>query len=300
MHDTPGDGDEGGETLDVVVNLLFNGLATGMLIFLLAAGLTLIFGLMDVLNFAHGGLFAWGAYAGVWFYGWSGNFIVGIMGALVTGLILGWLMERLIVRPVYGNHIQQILITLGVMLVLSEMLKVVWGPNQLGADTPAYLDGSWNVNGMIFIKYRLFIIGIGVVVFAGLQYLLQRTRVGLVVRAGVMDKEMVQALGINIQRVFMWVFMLGSAVAALGGVMMAPYAGQIYAEMGMEYAILAFIVVIVGGMGSVTGSALAAVLVGVAGAFMSYYVPDLALAVNMLIMAVVLIFKPSGLMGVKG
>jgi branched-chain amino acid transport system permease protein len=286
--------------MDVIINLTVNGLATGMLIFLLAAGLTLIFGLMDVLNFAHGGLFAWGAYAGIWTYTTSGSFIIGIICALLTGLILGYLMERYIVTPVYGNHIQQILITLGLMLVLSEMLKVVWGPNQLSAVTPSYFSGSWEFGGVILIKYRLFIIAVGFLVFFLIHYILKNTKIGLVVRAGVMDKEMVQALGINIKKVFMLVFMVGSALAALGGVLLGPYSGVIHAEMGMEFAILAFIVVVIGGMGSITGSVLAAILVGLAGSYMAYYVPDLALAVNMLLMALVLIFKPQGLFGIKG
>ena len=130
--------------MDLFMNLALNGLATGMLIFLLAAGLTLIFGLMDVLNFAHGGLFAWGAYSGLWIYSQTGSFLVGILGAIITGFILGIITEKWIIKPVYGNHVQQILITLGLMLVLSEMLKVIWGPNQLQASPPDYLkeDGS--------------------------------------------------------------------------------------------------------------------------------------------------------------
>ncbi|QOR67475.1 branched-chain amino acid ABC transporter permease [Cytobacillus suaedae] len=286
--------------MDVIINLTVNGLATGMLIFLLAAGLTLIFGLMDVLNFAHGGLFAWGAYAGIWTYTTSGSFLIGIFCAMLTGLILGYLMERYIVQPVYGNHIQQILITLGLMLVLSEMLKVVWGPNQLSATTPSYLSGSWEFGGVILIKYRLLIIAVGFLVFFLIHYILKNTKIGLIVRAGVMDKEMVQSLGINIKKVFMLVFMVGSALAALGGVLLGPYSGVIHAEMGLEFGILAFIVVVIGGMGSITGSVLAAILVGLAGSYMAYYVPDLALAVNMLLMALVLIFKPQGLFGIKG
>lgn len=286
--------------MDVIINLTVNGLATGMLIFLLAAGLTLIFGLMDVLNFAHGGLFAWGAYAGIWTYTTSGSFLIGIICAMLTGLILGYLMERYIVQPVYGNHIQQILITLGLMLVLSEMLKVVWGPNQLSATTPSYLSGSWEFGGVILIKYRLMIIAVGFLVFFLIHYILKNTKIGLIVRAGVMDKEMVQSLGINIKKVFMLVFMVGSALAALGGVLLGPYSGVIHAEMGLEFGILAFIVVVIGGMGSITGSVLAAILVGLAGSYMAYYVPDLALAVNMLLMALVLIFKPQGLFGIKG
>nr|WP_220185972.1 branched-chain amino acid ABC transporter permease [Paenactinomyces guangxiensis] len=270
-----------------------------MLIFLLAAGLTLIFGLMDVLNFAHGGLFVWGAFTGIWAYGQTGSFVMGIVAAITIGLALGWLMERWIVRPVYGNHMQQILITLGAMLVLSEMIKVVWGPNQISAKAPAWLEGSWNLDGVILIKYRLFIILVGLLVLAGSQFLLKRTKWGLIVRAGVANPEMVQALGIHIRLVFMCVFMFGSALAALGGVLMGPYSGVIYAEMGMEYAILAFIVVIIGGMGSITGSAVAAIFVGLANGWISYYFPDFALAVNMIFMLLVLLLKPEGIFGVK-
>ncbi|MFE8700292.1 branched-chain amino acid ABC transporter permease [Cytobacillus sp. FJAT-54145] len=286
--------------MDLFFSLALNGLATGMLIFLLAAGLTLIFGLMDVLNFAHGGLFAWGAYSGIWIYSTTGSFLVGIAGAIITGLILGIVTEKWIIKPVYGNHVQQILITLGLMLVLSEMLKVVWGPNQISAVPPEYLKGSWEVGGVIIIKYRAFIIAVGLLVFFAVQYVLKNTKIGLVVRAGVMNKEMVQALGINIQKVFMLVFMIGAGMAALGGVLLGPYSGVIHADMGMEFAILAFIVVVIGGMGSFPGSILAAILVGLSGSFMAYYVPDLSLAVNMLLMAAVLIFRPQGLFGLKG
>jgi len=283
-----------------VTNLLVNGLATGMLVFLLAAGLTLIFGLMDVLNFGHGGLFAWGAYSGVWLFARTGSFILAIIGAIITGLVLGLVMERIVIRPVYGNHVQQILVTLGVMLVLSELLKVVWGPNPISAPVPKALDGSWSLGGVIFIKYRLFIIGVGLLVLLGLHLLMNRTRLGLIVRAGVQNKEMVQALGIPIHRVFTAVFMLGAAMAALGGVLLAPYSGIVFAEMGMQFAILAFIVVVIGGMGSINGSALASVIVGLTGSLMAYYVPDLSLAVNMLLMVLVLLVKPSGLLGSKG
>ncbi|KOO48885.1 branched-chain amino acid ABC transporter permease [Viridibacillus arvi] len=281
--------------MDLFISLFINGLATGMLIFLLAAGLTLIFGLMDVLNFAHGGLFVWGAYSGIFVYTWSGSFIVGILGAIVTGFVLGWITEKLIITPVYGNHVQQILITLGFMLVLSECIKVVFGPNSIPVDVPSYLAGSWEIGEVIVIKYRIFIIVIGLVIFGIFQYVLKKTKIGLIVRAGVMDKEMVQVLGINIKRVFLFVFMTGSAMAAFGGMLMAPYSGVIYAEMGMEYAILGFIVVVIGGMGSFSGSLMAAILVGLAGSFMAYYVPYLSLAVNMILMAIVLIFRPQGL-----
>lgn len=285
--------------MELIINLTINGLATGMLIFLLASGLTLIFGLMSVLNFAHGGLFAWGAFSGIWVYGLSGSFIIGIVAAILTGAILGFITEKLIIRPVYGNHVQQILITLGFMLVLSEMLKVVWGPNQIAAKVPSYLAGSWEFGDVLIIKYRFFIIVMGLLIFAVFQYILKRTKIGLIVRAGVLNKDMVQALGININRVFLLVFMTGSALAALGGVLFAPYSGVIYAEMGMEFAILAFIVVVIGGMGSFPGSLFAAILVGLTGSYMAYYVPVLSLAVNMILMAIVLIFRPQGLFKAK-
>lgn len=286
--------------MELLLNLLVNGLSTGMLIFLLAAGLTLIFGLMDVLNFAHGGLFVWGAFAAVWMYATTGSFILAIIGAIVTGIVLGFITEKIIITPVYGNHVQQILITLGFMLVLTEMIKVVFGPNQLAAKVPPYLAGSWEVGDVILIKYRLFIIVTGFIVFGIIQFVLKRTKIGLIVRAGVLNKEMVQALGINIKQVFLYTFMVGAALAALGGALMAPYSGVVYAEMGLEFGILAFIVVVIGGMGSLPGSLFAAILVGLAGSFMAYYVPALSLAVNMILMAIVLIFRPQGLFAAKG
>lgn len=286
--------------MELFANLIINGLATGMLVFLLAAGLTLIFGLMSVLNFAHGGFFAWGAYTGIWLFTTTGNYLLAFVGAMAIGLLLGAFTERVIIKPVYGNHIRQILITLGLMLVLQEMLKVIWGPNQLPARAPEFLSGSWVIGDIVIIKYRAFIILVGLLVFFLVSLMLKKTKIGLVVRAGVMNKEMVQAFGININRIFMFVFMLGSAMAALSGILLAPYSGVIYAEMGLEFAILAFIVVVIGGMGSFPGSLFAAILVGLSGSFMTYYVPDLSLAVNMLLMVIVLSIRPEGLFKVKG
>src|SRR5690625_1255416 len=165
--------------MELLANLTINGLATGMLIFLLASGLTLIFGLMSVLNFAHGGLFAWGAYSGVWFYAMTNSFTLALIGSIVVGALLGLVTEKLIITPVYGDHVQQILITLGFMLVLSEMLKVVWGPNQIAATVPPLLSGSWEIGNILIIKYRLFIIIVGIIVFLVFQFILQRTKIGL-------------------------------------------------------------------------------------------------------------------------
>ncbi|AMX83409.1 ABC transporter permease [Geobacillus subterraneus] len=283
--------------MDIVFSLIINGLATGMLLFLLAAGLSLIFGLMDVLNFAHGALFLWGAYAGVWVYTLTDHFLLGILAAVAAGAVLGALLERFIILPVYGNHTQQILITLGAMLVLGELVKVFWGPNQIMAQPPKYLSGSWGIGDFVVIKYRLFIIFIGLVVLIALLLLLNRTKIGLIVRAGVMNKEMVQALGINIRNVFLFVFILGASMAGLSGILLGPYSGVIHSGIGLEYGILAFIVVVIGGMGSIVGSVLASVLVGLAGSFAAYYIPEISVGVNMLLMLLILMFKPSGLVG---
>ncbi|MDW4527332.1 branched-chain amino acid ABC transporter permease [Rossellomorea marisflavi] len=287
--------------MDVIINLLVNGISTGLLIFLLAAGLTLIFGLMDVLNFAHGGLFVWGAFMGAWVFNETGNFLLSVAAAILIGMVLGLVLERFLIRPVYGNHVRQLLITLGGMLVLTESIKILWGPNPIRVNLPEWLQGSFQFDGgVILIKYRLFVIVVGIIMYAALWLLLNKTRIGLMIRAGVIDKEMVQAMGINVKAIFTFVFLLGSAMAAMGGALLAPYSGVVFAEMGMQYAILAFIVVIIGGMGSLQGSALASLIVGVLGAFMAYYIPDLSLALNMLLLAFVLLVKPTGLMGEKG
>ncbi|MBV6683782.1 branched-chain amino acid ABC transporter permease [Bacillus sp. JRC01] len=287
--------------MDVIINLLVNGISTGLLIFLLAAGLTLIFGLMDVLNFAHGGLFVWGAFMGAWVFNETGNFLLSVAAAILIGMVLGLVLERFLIRPVYGNHVRQLLITLGGMLVLTESIKILWGPNPIRVNLPEWLQGSFQFDGgVILIKYRLFVIVVGVIMYAALWLLLSKTRIGLMIRAGVIDKEMVQAMGINVKAIFTFVFLLGSAMAAMGGALLAPYSGVVFAEMGMQYAVLAFIVVIIGGMGSLQGSALASLIVGVLGAFMAYYIPDLSLALNMLLLAFVLLVKPTGLMGEKG
>ncbi|PHB24588.1 branched-chain amino acid ABC transporter permease [Bacillus pseudomycoides] len=286
--------------MDVLVNLFVNGVSTGMLIFLLASGLSLIFGLMSVLNFAHGGLFAWGAFTGVWLFNMTGSYVLALIGAILMGMFLGFVLERFLIRPVYGNHVRQLLVTLGGMLVLSECIKVFWGPNPISAKLPTWLQGSLTFDGIILIKYRLFVIIVGVLIYIGLMLLLRKTKIGLMIRAGVIDKEMVQALGINIKAIFSFVFLLGAGMAALGGFLLAPYSGVIFAEMGMQYAILAFIVVIIGGLGSVQGSALASLIVGLAGAFTAYYLPDLSLAINMLMLLFFLVVKPTGLAGEKG
>lgn len=281
------------------LNLLVNGLSTGMLIFLLASGLTLIFGLMNVLNFAHGGFFVWGAFFGVWLFQQTYNFFLSFLGAIFIGMIIGWLIERLLIRPVYGNHLRQLLVTLGGMLILIELIRIFWGSNPIRSSLPDWLDGSFQFGGIIFIRYRLFVLLIGIIIYLALLFLLNKTKIGILIRAGVDNKEMVQALGINVKTVFSTVFFIGAGLAALGGFLLGPYSGTIFADMGMQYAILAFIVVIIGGLGKIQGAALASIIVGLSGAFTAYYLPDFTLAVNMLLLIFVLILRPQGLLGEK-
>ena len=285
--------------MNTILNLTINGISTGILIFLLASGLTLIFGLMSVLNFAHGGFFVWGAFVWVWLFNMTGNFFLSAIGAVVVGLGIGLIFERILIRPVYGNHIRQLLVTLGGMLVLVEIIRIIWGSNPIRVSLPAWLEGSIEIGGVILIKYRLFVIFVGILIYFLLMFLLNKTRIGIMIRAGVDNREMVQALGINIQFVFTIVFILGAGIAALGGLLLAPYSGIIFADMGMQYAILAFIVVIIGGLGSLQGAAITSLIVGLAGAFTAFYYPDLSLAVNMLLLIFVLLLKPQGLFGEK-
>lgn len=283
--------------MNAVLNLIINGLSTGMLIFLLASGLTLIFGLMSVLNFAHGGFFVWGAFVAVWLFNFTKSFMLSLIGSIIIGMLIGWLIERFLIRPVYGNHIRQLLVTLGGMLVLVELIRIIWGSNPIRSNLPSWLEGSFQIGGVILIKYRLFVIFFGLIGYLLLILLLKKTKIGTTIRAGVDNKEMVQALGINIKNVFSFVFLLGAGMAALGGMLLAPYSGIIFADMGMQYAILAFIVVIVGGLGSIQGAIVASIIVGLAGAFTAYYFPDFSLAVNMLLLIIVLLLRPKGLYG---
>ncbi|WP_028987310.1 branched-chain amino acid ABC transporter permease [Thermicanus aegyptius] len=285
--------------MNLFFSLTINGLATGFLIFLLAAGLSLIFGLMGVLNFAHGGLFAWGAYMGTWGYLAGGHFILGLFIGFLTGIFFGYLMEKWIIAPVYGNHVQQILITLGTMILLGELIKLFFGANPVRALIPDWLAGSFTFGGIVMIKYRLFIILMGVILLALLHFFIMGTRWGLVIRAGVMNKEMVETLGYNVRLMFLLVFLLGAGLAGLAGVMIGPYVGVFTPEIGMEYQLLAFVVVVIGGMGQILGTASASLLVGLANAYIAYFFPDISMAVNMLLMILILTLRPQGLFGTK-
>lgn len=297
----------------VYLTLTVAGLAMGMLIFLVASGLTLIFGLMDVLNFAHGALFSWGAYAGfsavlllnrhaawvaspsVWLNALA--LLAAVAAAVLVALVLGVILERVIVRPVYGQHMFQILITLGATIILEELIRIAWGPNDQVMPVPASFQGSWDVMDVIVMRVPVIAIGLGLAVYAGLLLLLHRTRVGLIVRAGVESGEMVQVMGHNIYRYFTGVFALGSALAAVGGLMWAVFRQSVSPAMGGEQLIFAFIVVIIGGLGSVTGSLVGALMVGLSYNYVAFLLPKAALGVNMALMVLILLIRPTGLFG---
>ena len=290
------------------LTLTIAGLAMGMLLFLIASGVSIIFGLMDVLNFAHGALFAWGAYVGFSVFGMLRNwveadsvlqnfgvFFVAILAAMMSVAMLGIILEKVIVRRVYGNHLFQILITFGATIVLVELIRVFWGPNDEVMAVPFTFRGNWDLFDIIVERYRIVCIFIGIVVYGVIQLILKKTKLGTIVRAGVENIEMVQAMGHNIFLLFTGVFAVGAGLAALGGLSMSIFSLQVYPDMGSTYLLFAFIVVIIGGLGSVTGSLVGALIVGLSYNYVAYLVPWAAAAVNILIMIIILLIRPKGL-----
>ncbi len=295
------------------VTLTAAGLAMGMMIFTMASGLTLVFGMMDVLNFGHGAFIALGAYMAALallpLSAWVAadslplNLAAVMLAALAAALacgVLGWAFERLIVKPVYGQHLRQILATIGGSIIVVQLIYAFFGPDQIPVTLPKAFEGSFVFGQAAVEKYRLLATVIGLVVFAAETLILNRTRIGLLIRAGVENREMVEALGYRIDRLFVGVFMAGSALAGLGGAMMAFYRGQVHAPMGEEFLVLCFIVIIIGGLGSVGGSFVAAILVALIANYAGFLAPKLALVSNILAMVVVLLWRPRGLYPVSG
>ena len=284
------------------------GLAMGMMIFLMASGLSLVFGLMDVLNFGHSAFISFGAFiaasvlaalaAWVQADSLTLNFLAlfaAIAAAAMFGLAIGWFFERVIVKPVYNDHLRQILITLGASIIAEQLILTFWGGAPIQVPRPAMLDGSFIIGDVAIEIYRVFAFFLGLAVFIALYLVLNRTRIGLLIRAGVENREMVEALGFRIERIFIGVFVAGSALAAMGGAMWAGYQGLISPTLGNELLILVFIVVIIGGLGSIEGSLLGALMVGLMGNYVAFIFPKLSLASNMLLMLVILLWRPWGL-----
>lgn len=289
------------------LTLTVAGLAMGMIIFVIASGLTLVFGLMDVLNFGHGVFIAVGAFVATSVLGtmsdWTASDqlwrnLLAVLPAMlvamaVTGAI-GFAFERFIVRPVYGQHLKQILITMGGMIIGEELIKVVWGPQQIPLELPTALRGSILLGDAAIGKYRLLAVAVGLVVFAVLAWVLSRTKIGLLIRAGVQDREMVESLGYRIRRLFIGVFVVGSALAGLGGVMWGLFQQNVIPQLGAQVNVLIFIVIIIGGLGSTGGALIGALLVGLMSNYTGFLVPKAAMFSSIGLMVAVLLWRPQG------
>jgi branched-chain amino acid transport system permease protein len=290
------------------LTLTVAGLAMGMMLFIMASGLTLVFGLMSVLNFGHGAFVSVGAFTATFVLlpmrGWlemdSLLANLGVLGlavllAMAVTAVLGWAFERVIIQPVYGQHLKQILITVAGMIVSEQLINVIWGPEQIAVPLPAALRGAVFVGDAAIEKYRLLAVVVGLVVFAAMLLTLNRTKIGLLIRAGVENAEMVEAMGYRIRRVFVGVFAAGSALAGLGGVMWGLYKETLVAHMGSEIIVLIFIIIIIGGLGSVGGCFIGSLLIALVANYAGFLAPKVALVSNIVLMVAVLLWRPAGL-----
>lgn len=290
------------------VTLTVAGLAMGMLLFIMSSGLTLVFGLMDVMNFGHGAFIAVGAYSGSLVFNsmkswmeadsfWMNISVIGlaILVAMIITAALGWIYERLFIKPVYGNPLMQILMTTGAMIVVQQLIIVIWGPDLIPLQIPTTLQGSFLFGDTVVEKYRITAVVLGLIIFIGMFMVLNRTRVGLLIRAGVENGEMVQALGYRIRRLFIGVFVSGAALAALGGVMWGLYKQELTSGIGGDVFVSVLIVIIIGGMGSVGGCFIASLMVSLLFNYTGFLAPKISLVSEILLMVVILSWRPRGL-----
>jgi branched-chain amino acid transport system permease protein len=287
-------------TASALAAQVFTGLVLGMIFVLLAIGLSLIFGLLTVVNFAHGSLYMLGAYFGVFVFGVTGNFWLSlIIAPLMVGTV-GLLIERFLIRRLYGRSPDDpLLLTFGLSLIIVEAVRIIWGKIGLTIDPPKALGTAVNLGFMNFPAYRLFVIAVTVAVLVAIWLFLERTNVGLIIRAGSRDPLMVRALGIDLSRIWLLVFAIGTGLAGLAGILAGPMRG-VYAEMGVTMVIESFVVIGVGGMGSLVGAVVAGLLMGQVVGLTTYFAPALAEIMVFIAMAVVLLVRPSGLFGEAG
>ena len=303
-------------TVQLFLTQLLNGVQLGMLLFLLSAGLTLIFGIMGFLNLAHGSLYMMGAYFAAMFYAWTGSFIAGAVLGLAATLLLGLVVERVLLARLYQrDHLYQVLATLGLIFFFNELVRIIWGPSSVFVATPEFLSGSVNLLGISYPAYRVAIICVGIAVALGIYWLIHRTRVGMLIRAGASDAPMVGALGVNIKLLNTLVFGLGAALAGLAGLMSGPIL-SVQPGMGEPVLILTLVVIVTGGIGSIRGAFYGALIVGmvdtIGRAFLPMLLqeffersvarvagPTIASILIYLLMAVVLALRPRGLFPVK-
>lgn len=277
---------------------LLNGVQYGLLLFLIASGLTLIFGIMGVINLAHGSFYMIGAYLAFSLTGLIGNFWLALPAGVALAVLLGVALEWLLIRHLYRrDHLYQVLLTYGLILVFEELRSILFGDDVHGVAVPALLDFSIRLTDTLsYPVYRLAMSGVCLLLAAGMYLVISRTRVGMMIRAGSVNREMVQALGINIGLLYRLVFALGVALAAFAGMLAAPVA-SVYPGMGNQVLIISFVVIVIGGIGSVRGALVAALLIGLADVFGQVLLPHIAGMTVYLVMAAVLLWRPRGLFG---
>lgn len=284
-----------------IVMQLFTGLSLGMLYVLLALGLSIIFGLLTVVNFAHGAMYMWGAYAGISIMAITGNFWLAlIIVPLVVGGY-GLIIERTMIRPLYGRDINYpLLLTFGLQFIMIEIVRIFWGTSDHPFQAPESLGMPIEILGIFaFPAYRLFVIVCTMIICIALWLFLEKTNLGLIIKAGTRDPLMVKALGIDMGRIWWLVFGIGSALAGIAGILAAPIR-SVFPEMGIAMLVECFVVVVVGGMGSLQGAILSGIIMGEAIAITTLFYPQMADIVIFLVMAIVLLIRPSGLFGKAG
>ena len=275
---------------------VLNGLQYGLLLFLVASGLTLIFGIMGVINLAHGSFYMIGAYFAWSLASYFGNLLTAILVGIVLSVLLGLALERLLIRHFYGrDHLYQVLLTYGLILIFEQLRSLIWGDEVQGVKVPELFNYSIPLTDTLsYPVYRLVISAACVAIALGLHWLIRRTRLGMMIRAGAHNREMTEAMGINVRMLFAVVFSLGVALAALAGMLASPVS-SVYPNMGSQVLIICFVVVVIGGIGSVKGALVGALLIGLADTFGQVYLPQVAGMVVYLLMAAVLVFRPEGL-----
>ncbi|TRY24822.1 branched-chain amino acid ABC transporter permease [Brevibacillus sp. LEMMJ03] len=282
-------------TSSLVMHIL-NGLAYGMLLFMIAAGLSIIFGLMNVVNLAHGAFYLAGVYIAYSLVVRHMGFWPSLLVSVAVVAILGVLVEKWLLERVYGRELEQVLLTFGLSFIFADLVEWIWGSSPLTLPVPEALDVSLNVGGMMFPAYRIFVILVGCLLAVLLWYIESKTRIGAIIRAGVDDREMLSALGININVVFTCMFAVGAALAGLSGVLGGPIMGM-YVGIDAEILVSSLVIVVVGGLGTWKGAFIGAIVIGVVDTLGRVWFPSFTMAMVFLIMIAVLLMKPNGLFG---
>jgi branched-chain amino acid transport system permease protein len=284
--------------MELVLVQILNGLQYGLLIFLAASGLTLVFGILGVINLSHGSFYMLGAYLSLTLTSWLGDIFLALALGIPLAFLFGVAIEWLFIRHLYGReHLQQVLLTFGLILVFNELQRIVWGTSPQSVPIPSYLAGSVRLTEVLsYPVYRLAVAGICVLLALLMMFVIQRTRVGQMIRAGESNREMVETLGIDTRLLYRFVFAAGVALAAAAGIVAAPVE-TVYPGIGERVLIISFVVVVIGGIGSIKGAFVGALLIGLADAFGKVFLPQFASVVVYALMAAVLIARPGGLFG---